>query len=367
MAIAAGTSGGLVFAENTRRCHTAQPPSQDIAMSTDSLFRTARRSVLRRLTGLGLAACAVGAANSVLAQGVRKRLATKLKIVIPGGARSNLDEAGRALGDSLVVLGLCDEIEYENHDGKGGALAPTYYAGKYAQDPDALLLADTSQVGAMVLHAPAVDLSRFNPIARLTSDYPVVVVRANSPIKTAADLAMVMKTAAQTVRIGIGSLGGVDHVVAGLLAQAAGSSLAATNFVPFARNFELVDALAGNSLTVAVSGYRTFGADVASGRLRALGVSSRKSAYGLRPLREQGLNVDLANWRAVFTGAGVSKSRQAEMVEALRSVVNDESWKKTLRQNYWDAAWLVGPDLVSALDIDIRTLQLAVQLLNLKM
>ena len=335
-------------------------------MPADSLYRPTRRSIVCRLGGLGLAACAVGAVNSVSAQGARKRLAVKLKIVIPAGARSNLDEAGRALGDSLVVLGLCDEIEYENHDTKGGALAPTYYAGKYAQDPDALLLADTSQVGAIVLHAPAVDLSRFNPIARLTSDYPVVVVRANSPIKTATDLAVMMKTAAQTVRIGIGPLGGVDHVVAGLLAQAAGSALASTNLVPFARNFEMVDALASSNLTVGVSGFRTFSADLASGRLRAIGVSSRKSAYGLRPLREQGLNVDLANWRAVFTGSGVPKSRQAEMVEAIRSAVNDESWKKTLRQNHWDASWLVGADLVSALDIDIKTLQLAVQLLQLK-
>ena len=289
-----------------------------------------------------------------------------MKIVIPGGARSNVDEAARALGDTLVVLGLCDEIEYENHDGKGGALAPAYYAGKYAQDPDALLLADTSQVSAIALHAAAVDLARLSPIARLTSDYLVVVVRANSPIKTAADLAVMVKTAPQTVRIGIGSMGGVDHVVAALLVQAAGGSPGATQVVPFARNFELVDALAGDSLTVGVSGYRTFSADVASGRLRAIGVSSRKSAYGLRPLREQGLNVDLANWRAVFTGAGVPKPRQAEMVEAIRSAVNDESWKKTLRQNYWDASWLVGTDLVNALEIDIKTLQLAVQLLRLK-
>ena len=147
-------------------------------MQIDSKHRQSRRSTVCSLAGLGLAACAVGVTGSVWAQGARKKLATKLKIVIPGVSRGNLDEAGRALGDSLVVLGLCDEIEYDNHDGKGGALAPAYYAGKYAQDPDALLIVDTSLVGAVALHAAAVDLSRFNPIARLTSDYLVVVVRA---------------------------------------------------------------------------------------------------------------------------------------------------------------------------------------------
>ena len=334
-------------------------------MQTDSTHRPSRRSTVCKLAGLGLAACAVGVATPLWAL-ARKKLATKLKIVIPGVSRGNLDEAGRALGDTLVVLGLCDEIEYDNHDGKGGALAPTYYAGKYAQDPDALLIADTNLVGAIALHAPAVDLSRFNPIARLTSDYLVVVVRANSPIKTAADLALMLKTDPRTVRIGIGSLGGVDHMVAGLLALAAGSSPAATNFIPFARNFELVEAVASGKVTAGVSGYRTFSADVASSKLRALGVSSRKEAYGFRPLREQGLNVDLANWRALYTGSGVPKSRQAEMVEAFRIAANDESWKKTLRQNYWDSSWLVGTDLATTLEIDIRTLQLAVQLLRFK-
>lgn len=335
-------------------------------MQTDNTCRLNRRSTLCRLAGWGLAAGAIGVTNPLSAQSTRKKLASKLKIVIPGVSRSNLDEAGRTLGDTLVVLGLCDEIEYVNLDAKGGALAPALYAEKYAQDPDALLVADTSLVGAIALHAAAVDLSRFNPVARLTSDYLVLVVPANSPIKTGNDLALMLKTTPQQVRIGIGSLGGVDHIVAGLLALAAGSSPAATHIVPFARNFELVDAITSGKLVAAVSGYRTFSAEVASGRLRAIGVSSRKGAYGLRPLREQGLDVNLANWRALFTGQGVAKARQAEMVEAIRVAVNDESWKKILRQNYWESSWLVGADLASTIDIDLKTLQLAVLLLKLK-
>ena len=111
---------------------------------------------------------------------------------------------------------------------------------------------------------------------------------------------------------------------------------------------------------------RSCAAAIRLAKLRALGVSSRKEAYGFRPLREQGLNVDLAHWRALYTGSGVPKSRQAEMVEAFRIAANDESWKKTLRQNYWDSSWLVGTDLATTLEIDIRTLQLAVQLLRFK-
>ena len=322
-----------------------------------------RREALRGLAGLGVAACV---ATPLWAQGTKKKLAPKLKIVIPAIARSSLDDASRALGDALVVAGLCDEIDYENREAKGGSQAPTYFAEKYAQDPNALLIGDTSLAGAIALHKPAVELSRLTPVARLTTDYLVVVVPANSPIKSAADLGEKLKAAPRQTPVGIGSLGSVDHVLAGLLVKAAGAAPEEASYVPFMRSFELVDAVGSGKLAAAVSGWRTFSADVASGRLRAIGVASRRAAYGLRTLREQGQDVDLVNWRAVFTGAGVAAARQAEMVEAIRAAVAEDSWKKALKQSYWDAAWLAGADLASTLDIDIKTLQVAVQLLKLK-
>jgi putative tricarboxylic transport membrane protein len=50
------------------------------------------------------------------------------------------------------------------------------------------------------------------------------------------------------------------------------------------------------------SGYREFGAMLASGQLRAINVSSRKSSFAIPSVRDQGLQVDMANWRGVFTG-----------------------------------------------------------------
>lgn len=300
------------------------------------------------------------------AQAARRKLAARLRLVIPGGVRGHLDEAGRALGDTLVVLGLCDEIEYTNLDAQGGSTATAYFADKHAQDPNALLMVDTSLVGATALHAPSQDLLRLTPLARLSSDYPVLVVPAASPIRTAMDFSQRWRSASKPLSMGVGALGSVDHIAAGLMALSVGGAPAAFQAMPFARNFELADAVASGQLLAAVSSYRTFATDVASGRLRALGVAARKASYGLRPLREQGLDVDLMNWRAVFTGPGVPKERQVEMVDAIRAAVNDEFWRRTLQQNHWESSWLAGRDLASTLEIDIRALQLAVQLLKLR-
>jgi putative tricarboxylic transport membrane protein len=328
--------------------------------------RADRRAALARLARYGVAGCAAGATPAPWAQGARAKLAARLRLVIPGGARGHLDEAGRALGDTLVVLGLCDEIEYTNLDTQGGATALAYFADKHAQDPDALLMVDTGLVGAAALHAPAQDLLRLTPLARLSSDYPVLVVPSDSPIRTVADLSQRSRSAPKPLSIGVGAPGSVDHIAAGLMALAVGGTPSAFQAVPFARNFELADAVARGQLPAAVSAYRTFATDVASGRLRAVGVATRKPAYGLRPLREQGLDVDLVNWRAVFTGPGVPKERQGEMVDAVRRAVNDGFWRRTVQQNYWESSWLVGRELAITLEIDIRALQLAVQLLKLR-
>ncbi|MCZ8257115.1 MAG: hypothetical protein O9327_15810, partial [Polaromonas sp.] len=93
---------------------------------------------------------------------------------------------------------------------------------------------------------------------------------------------------------------------------------------------------------------------------------SRKTAYGVRSVREQGLDIDITNWRAVFTGQGVAAVRQAGMVEAVKASLGYELWKKTLKQAWWEQSWLSGQDLASFIDFETKTTQLMVQLLKLK-
>ncbi len=327
--------------------------------------------IVQRRTLIGGLAMALSGFTGVTglagAQGGKiPKLGSKLKIVIPAVSRSSLDQTGRALGDAMVGLGITDEIEYDNRDGKGGTLGLVAYAEKYASDPNAFFMGDTTLIGSIAVQKPVVDLTRVQPVARMTSDYLVVVVAASSPVKSASDLVERLRTNPKQTPMAIGTVGGVDHVFAGLLAKAAGGRLEDTAYMPFARGFELVDAVMTGKAAAGISGYSAFAEDIASGKLRALGVSAKKTAYGVKSLREQGVDVDLANWRAVFTGQGVSAVRKAEMVEAVKVAMTYELWKKTLKQSYWEPAWLAGPDLAGFLDIEVKTVQLMVQLLKLK-
>lgn len=294
------------------------------------------------------------------------KLAQSLRMVIPANAGGGWDQTGRALGAALVGSGMVDAVEYENKGGKGGTLGLAYYADKYSNDPNAVLMGGMVMVGAVALQKPAVGMTAVRPLARLTSDYLVVVVAANSPIKNIRDLADSIRNNPKAAAIAGGSAGGVDHVFAGVFTRGSGNKPEELVYLPFAGGAEVVEAVLSGSAVAGISGYSEFSDSLARGKLRAIGVSSKRSVFGIPAIREQGVDVDMANWRGVFTGQGVSASRQAEMVEAIKVATNHESWQKTLKKNRWESSWLAGPSLNSFIDIDMTTSQVMVHLLKLK-
>ena len=76
--------------------------------------------------------------------------------------------------------------------------------------------------------------------------------------------------------------------------------------------------------------------------MRALAVSSASKIGNIPSLKEQGYNVELANWRGVFGAPGITKAQQAELVKAVESAVGHASWKETLKKQDWTDYWLPG-------------------------
>lgn len=294
------------------------------------------------------------------------KLAQSLRMVIPANAGGGWDQTGRALGAALVGSGMVDAVEYENKGGKGGTLGLAYYAEKYSNDPNAVLIGGMVMVGAVALQKPAVGMTAVRPLARLTSDYLVVVVAANSPIKNIRDLADSIRNNPKAAAIAGGSAGGVDHVFAGVFTRGSGNKPEELVYLPFAGGAEVVEAVLSGRAVAGISGYSEFSEPLARGKLRAIGVSSKRSVFGIPAIREQGVDVDMANWRGVFTGQGLGAARQAEMVEAMKVATNHESWQKALKKNRWESSWLAGPSLNSFIDIDMTTSQVMVHLLKLK-
>ena len=320
------------------------------------------------LTPMGRAALAQQQAPAAAARAASRapKLAATLRIVIPANPGGGWDQTGRALGAALVGAGAADQIEYENVGGKGGTIGLAKYAEKYGNDPNTLLIGGMVMVGAVALQKPAVDLTHIQPLARLTSDYLVAAVAARSPIKNARDLADAMRADLRAVPVAGGSAGGVDHIFSGVLARAAKASPEALVYKPFAGGTEVVESVLAGNAAVGLSGYSEFSDAIAAGKLRAIGVSARRSVFGVPSFREQGLDAVMANWRGVLTGKAVPASRAAEMLAAVEAATAHESWLRTLKQNRWEPSWLSGKDLAEFMELDLTTARVMVYLLKLK-
>lgn len=316
--------------------------------------------------GLGVALPALGQGNAAKPASPLL-LARRLRIFIPANPGGGWDQTGRSLGAALVACGAVGEVEYQNEGGKGGTLGLARYVKEYSSDPDTLLISGVVMLGALAREQhPPVDLRDIQPLARLVNDYMLVVVAADSPLRTMRDLGERLRRETSATPIAGGSAGGIDHIFAGGLVRVAHGRPEALNYLPFAGGVEVVGAVLSGKAQAGISGFSEFNAELASGKLRAIGVSSKRAMFGIPAVREFGLDVEMANWRSVMTGKDVPAARRTEMLDALARATAHDSWRKTLKENRWSSAWLPGKDFASFLDIEVATTRLMLYLLKLR-
>jgi putative tricarboxylic transport membrane protein len=178
-------------------------------------------------------------------------------------------------------------------------------------------------------------------VARLTSEGEVIVVPASGP-KTLKELLDKFKANPGSVSWGGGSAGGTDHILAGLVAKAVGVEPSRVNYVPFKGGGEAVAAIIGGHVAAGISGLSEFAPHIKSGKMRALAVSSPKAFEGIPSLKEQGVDVELSNWRGIWAAPGITPAQRDELVKAVEKGVKSPAWQETLKKQDWNDFWLPG-------------------------
>ena len=295
-----------------------------------------------------------------------QKLGSQLRIVIPANTGGGWDQTGRALGAALSSSGMVDKVIYENIGGKGGTLGLAEYLKRYDNDPDSLLIGGMVMVGALALNKASDELKRVQPLTKLTSDFLVVAVPADSPIQNPQALIKAMREDLSALAIAGGSAGGVDHMYAGMLARMAKAKPEELQYKPFPGGNDVLQSLLKKQVQVGISGYSELREALQSGKLRALGVSSRRAMFGIPSMRDQGLDAEMSNWRAVFTGKNIATARTQHMLAAIEYAASQDSWKSSLSSNNWNASLQSGKNLQDFLEIETSTAQIMSHLLKLK-
>src|SRR5690242_659786 len=298
---------------------------------------TTTETKLMKLSSLLGAALLAGATLSAGAQ-------PALKVMIPANPGGGWDQTGRNLVAAMQSAHLVSSAQFDNKGGAAGAIGLTQFVNQSKGDPHALMIGGMVMVGGLYLSKSPLSLDQVTPVARLTSEYEVVVVPASSPIKTMADLVKALKADPGKVSWGGGSAGGTDHILAGLIAKAVGVDPRRVNYVAFKGGGEAVAAIVGGHVTVGVSGLGEFAEQIKGGRMRALAVSGPKGEEGIATLKEQGIDVELGNWRGVFGAPGLTSAQREGLVKLVKTATETPAWKATLEKLGWTPVFLGGDE-----------------------
>ena len=238
-------------------------------------------------------------------------------------------------------------VQVDNVPGAAGTIGLARFIQSERGNPGALLITGLVMVSGVITNGSPVSLSATTPIARLTGEYEVIVVPAASPIRSLADLIDAFKTNPGGVSWGGGSAGGTDDLLVRLLAEQIGLPASSVNYIAFSGGGAALAAVLGGQLTAAVSGYAEFAGQIAAGQLRVLAVSSASRVSGIDAptLRESGIALDLANWRAVVAPPGLSDAEEEALTARITRLATSPQWRQTLAQNGWDDQLLTGPAL----------------------
>ena len=285
--------------------------------------------------------------------------AVNVKMMSPANPGGGWDTTGRALCKALTESVAASTVSYDNKGGAAGALVLAQFVNANKGDGNALMVMGAVMLGGIITGKPPVSLSQATPIARLTSEYNVFVLPANSPFKSMDEVIAQLKKDPGSVKWGGGSRGSTEHIAAAMIAREVGVDPAKINYVAFRGGGEATAAVLGGNVTVGGSGYSEFAEYINTGKMKALAVTSdtRLKGVNVPTLKEQGINVVIGNWRGVYGAPGISAEQRKALTDMVLKAVKAKSWMEASEKNNWTPAVLTGAAFDKFVDDDFASLR----------
>ena len=284
--------------------------------------------------------------------------AANLKMMIPANPGGGWDTTGRALGKALQEAGA-SSVSYDNKGGAAGAIGLAQFVNGNKGDANAMMVMGAVMLGGIITAKPPVSLSQAVPLARITSEYNVFVLPADSKFKTMKDVVEQMKKDPGSVKWGGGSRGSTEHIAAAMIAREVGVDPAKINYVAFRGGGEATAAILGGNVTVGGSGYSEFAEYITTGKMLPIAVTSdtRLKGRDVPTLKEQGINVVIGNWRGVYGAAGITADQRKALIEMIVKATKTKAWAESLDKNGWTPALMTGTEFENFVDNEFASLR----------
>jgi len=269
-------------------------------------MRTSKR-LSRHIALLGACAMALVLSTgctpveSFFAGGRAGETSEELRVLVPSVAGGGYDLTARTMVQALADEGTVD-ADVVVLPGSGGIVGLNRLALERG-NPDLLMVMGLGVLGSLEILPSEHTLSDVTPIARLVEEPEAVLVPADSPYKTLADLTQSWVADPSSISIGGGSSeGGPDGLFRLLFARAVGVDPSLSPYRIYDGGGELLPALLTRQVDVAATGIGEYLDQIAAGTVRVLAVSSpeRTPAVDAPTMAESGVDVTFTNWRGLM-------------------------------------------------------------------
>ena len=288
----------------------------------------------RALIAAAAAAMTFGAPTIAGAQDV-----DSIHFLIPGGAGGGWDGTARGTGEALTNAGLVGSASYENMSGGGGGKAIGFLIENADSQHGTLMVNSTPIVIRSLTGVFPHNFRDLTLVSGTIGDYAALVVGKDSPINNMADLIAAYDADASGTAIGGGSVpGGMDHLVAAMVMEAAGKDALNVKYIPYDAGGKAMAALLSGEIKALSTGFSEAVALAQAGEVKIIGVTSdeRVDAFADAPtMVEQGINTTFVNWRGFFAAPGLPADKLAAYQDVIAKMYDTPEWEEVRARNGW--------------------------------
>jgi putative tricarboxylic transport membrane protein len=268
-----------------------------------------------------------------------------IEIIVPTTPGGGIDRSARTLQRILQDNGLVNvPVTVVNKPGAGGAVS-LVYLNQHAGDAHHIAINSPNLIANDINGRSTVKYRDVTPLANLFSEYTIIAVRADSPIRTGQDFVDRLRKDPGSVAVSTPTtLGSVNHMSFALVARAAGVNVKKLRAVVLGSGGDAVTALLGGHIDAHTGTPSSVVRMVQAGKIRVIGILAPTrigGPYANTPTwTEQGYKAVMDTWRGVIGPKDLSPEQIAYWDGVLAKAVSAPLWKQTLEQNVWEPNYL---------------------------
>lgn len=277
-----------------------------------------------------------------------------ITFVVPFAAGGGGDLTARllakALGEQLKV-----SIIVENRVGAGGNIGSAYALRSKPDGYTLLNMSSSYPIQAAVSKTPYDPIRDMMPVALVSRNAVVVIVRADSPLRDAKDLQRSARANPDKLTYGSAGVGSIAH----LGMEELGVQMEVQfKHVPYKGSSQALSDLMGGSIDMMLTTAIAAMGLIKTGKVRVLGVAGtarQETMPDVLTFAEQGWpNYQISEWKAVAAPAGTPPEVVAMLNRSINQVLRGEQVSNKLREEGSEVAGGTSEAMMTLVKADIE-------------